>query len=442
MAVKVKVNTINVSVFVTAYPGRGSHRAFARGSDGRLWIAYRGATDGYIWAAYSADGGRTWTEEQVSASVYQNAAGGVILMIDSADVPHIIWHYYTGTERIEYASRATGSWVVETVYTSGGIISDVSACIDSANGFHIAFEESTIVYYVTGIAGSWSAKETIDADGLGPTDITVDSTNIPFVVYWATPATVAGFYMKHRTGGVWSAIEQISSVTQTVGSPSIAMDSSDNLHAAWNGDGYLNDLGKEVRYRKRTGGSWGTDTQIKKVPDDGVSRDMGPPLLLLDSDDNPWIVYQERYPPAENGGDESVYYKKITNGAVGGQVLIDSSIIRPGNYSSVFAGLWQRYNSSPILGTESSSIVGSEYHPVVALSHEITGATAEIYFEAADYVPRVQFYQLTIKGLHIPYEDLDGTKELHVVLKNLSPTSKLSGVDGEVVVRIGHKLAA
>lgn len=41
-------------------------------------------------------------------------------------------------------------------------------------------------------------------------------------------------------------------------------------------------------------------------------------------------------------------------------------------------------------------------------------------------------YRLDIEGLDIDYIDEDGTKELHVVLKNLSPTSKNAGATGEV----------
>ena len=43
-------------------------------------------------------------------------------------------------------------------------------------------------------------------------------------------------------------------------------------------------------------------------------------------------------------------------------------------------------------------------------------------------------WRLDIEGLDIDYVDLDGTKEIHVVLKNLSPTTKLSSASGEVKI--------
>ena len=52
----------------------------------------------------------------------------------------------------------------------------------------------------------------------------------------------------------------------------------------------------------------------------------------------------------------------------------------------------------------------------------------------------VHFYQ-GLDGLGIPYEDLDGTKQLHVVLKNVDPTSKYSGYRGELVLEVEYELA-
>ena len=52
------------------------------------------------------------------------------------------------------------------------------------------------------------------------------------------------------------------------------------------------------------------------------------------------------------------------------------------------------------------------------------------------------WYHLNIKNINLPYEDLDRTKELHVILKNLSPTAKLSGEYGKVKVKIDYEPAA
>ena len=43
-------------------------------------------------------------------------------------------------------------------------------------------------------------------------------------------------------------------------------------------------------------------------------------------------------------------------------------------------------------------------------------------------------WRLEIRGLDIDYIDEDNTKELHVILRNLSPTAKIAGVLGEIKV--------
>jgi len=51
-------------------------------------------------------------------------------------------------------------------------------------------------------------------------------------------------------------------------------------------------------------------------------------------------------------------------------------------------------------------------------------------------------YQLDLKNVDLPYEDLDKTKELHVILNNLSPTAKSAGTNGEVVIEVSYEPAA
>ncbi|GAJ10244.1 unnamed protein product, partial [marine sediment metagenome] len=52
------------------------------------------------------------------------------------------------------------------------------------------------------------------------------------------------------------------------------------------------------------------------------------------------------------------------------------------------------------------------------------------------------WYHLNIRSINLPYEDLDKTKELHILLKNLSPIAKLAGGDGELVIEVKYEPAA
>jgi len=52
------------------------------------------------------------------------------------------------------------------------------------------------------------------------------------------------------------------------------------------------------------------------------------------------------------------------------------------------------------------------------------------------------WYHLNVKNINLPYEDKDRTKELHVVLKNLSPTTKNKYPDGQITVKVDYEPAA
>ena len=48
---------------------------------------------------------------------------------------------------------------------------------------------------------------------------------------------------------------------------------------------------------------------------------------------------------------------------------------------------------------------------------------------------------MAVPALYLPYEDLDKTNELHLILENLSPTQKESGRQGQLLVEVGYRLA-
>lgn len=432
MAIKVLIDSdITFSLTSNDY----NMRAMARASDGRIWIAHRIASTTQILVKYSDDGGKTWTSEEAVAAATRNRYS-VVLMIDSDDVPHIIYSFDAVNDEIRYVNRSGGSWSApETVHTAVGALSIIRACIDQNNDIHVIFREVIAgedLHYYQRLNGTWQSREVVDADGF-PHDIVADSGDRVYAVF--NDAVDGLYYLRIRqTDGTWDARETISANNTSLltrDAASIAIDGDDDLHVAFIEEGYAPDIGyKQVRYRKREGGTWQTNLQVE-VPAEG--EDMFEPILILDTDDDAYVVYQQ----GTSAPNENVYCRKVTGETVEAQVLV-ASILRPGNHSSLYAGLWQRYNTKPILGSLSSSVVPSDYQPVVALIQEDTATTYSLHFYALDYIPQVRFYQMYVKGLCLPYMDLDGTKELHVVLKNLSPTSKEVGVDGEVVVEVGY----
>ncbi len=436
MASRVQVNTVDVEVFLVSTGRKASHRSMARESGGRLWVIYRDATNAYVYAAYSDDVGASWTEERVSAAASQGAAAQFI-MIDSSGVPHAIWGNTTGTDTILYSTRSGGSWsAAETIHTSGGTLNNIAACIDGGDTFHIAWEESTEVKYRSGTTGSWGSAETVDADGYGPVDITVDSSNKPWCVFWIfTGGSGSKVTMRERTGGSWSAAENVSSLFHSNGAStknflSIAMDSSDDLHVTWTGDLYGGTGDWQVRYRKRTSGSWGTDTQVKVHPD-APNQNMGCVIIVLDDADDVWIIYQQAEPAQAQGGDEGVYYKKIESGTLGGEALLDPNILRPGNWPSTYAGLWQRFPSSCILP--------ASVQPIVAINDEAV-SNATLWFFGEALAARKGY--IWIEGVDYHYIDANGVERKTVVTGQASEAFDWNGqnLTGTGTIRAGSSV--
>lgn len=85
-----------------------------------------------------------------------------------------------------------------------------------------------------------------------------------------------------------------------------------------------------------------------------------------------------------------------------------------------------------------AGLVGGTKYYVRAYATNSAGTT---YGDEVSFVAR-GWYRLNIKNINLPYEDLDKTKGLHVILKNLSPTAKNAGASGEVVIEVSYEPAA
>ncbi len=372
LAVKVQVNTSAVDSQLTALDF--SMRAAARAKDGRLWICFARSADRNLIAAYSDDGGATWTEEVAATG---NNRYSVTLMIDSDDVARLIYSFDAANDEVRYVTRSGGSWGAPvTVHTAvGGIVGEgVRACLDTDDNIHVFFREviagDDLHYYKRTEGVGWGAREVVDTSGfIG--DIAADSAGKVYAVFHDS---VTGLYYLRIRNGSWAAREQISAnvtVLSTRDHASVAIDNSDDLHVAFIEEGYAPatpDL--QVRYRKRQAGSWQTNLQIK-IP--ATNKDCHAPILLLDTQGDAYVIYQE----ASTSTDEMVYYKKVISNVAQDEVTLDSSIERPGGHPSLYAAFWQKYNGDSVLTQDVS--------PAVVLLDDSTG-TDLLYFEAPAFL--------------------------------------------------------
>jgi hypothetical protein len=205
-------------------------------------------------------------------------------------------------------------WSIETIDQGGSEVGFyTSITLDSDDYPHISYFDhawGTLKYAkYTGTQWEIESIETIDLvtesyPGYGwwtfHSSIALDSNDYPHISY-NTASTTASGYLKHAkwTGSDWS-IETIDGGTLSGSGfgefSSLAIDSTDKPHISYKGNGW------EVRYAHWTGSSWDIES-IYPNPQvvDSTS-------LVLDSNNNPHIVYADRY------NEELVYATRTSDG--------------------------------------------------------------------------------------------------------------------------------
>ena len=153
-----------------------------------------------------------------------------------------------GVDRLDYATNASGSWVVApaTPGVAGQSDRHPSIAVDAAGKAHVAFERSTdaplpngtvSVLYVTNAAGPWTAS-TVGSGleyRLDPS-IALDTTGRPRMAYWldnggGTLGSAGGVRLATLNGSTWSTATLSSSPLD--GRPSLAIDTVGRSHVLY-----------------------------------------------------------------------------------------------------------------------------------------------------------------------------------------------------------------
>ena len=95
--------------------------------------------------------------------------------------------------------------------------------------------------------------------------IAVDSSDNLHVVWWGKDAASTGFnqirYMKY-SNGAWSSITDLTSGNYEQNQSSFAIDGNDNIHVVWQGVDAASPSTNQIRYIKYSGGGWGSITDL------------------------------------------------------------------------------------------------------------------------------------------------------------------------------------
>jgi ethanolamine utilization microcompartment shell protein EutL len=135
--------------------------------------------------------------------------------------------------------------------------------------------------------------------------IAMDSTYFLHVV-WAdySPGTGEIYYKRSTTGGMsWSPAERLTWTSSTSDHPSVAVDSSNNVHVVWEDYASGN---WEIYHKKSTNGgaTWTASQRLTWSPGNTLL-----PVLTADSTGNLHLAWQQNETP----GEIEVYYKQSTD---------------------------------------------------------------------------------------------------------------------------------
>ncbi|RJQ52147.1 MAG: exo-alpha-sialidase [Actinobacteria bacterium] len=285
-------------------------RTLARAPDGRLWAVYLKSAGGYnqVFAAYSDNGGQTWTEEQVTAAsgnqalptLAVNSLGEVIVAWTGQG-----WGTNTTYNNIQYRKRTTSWQTQEAITDIANTQTSPSIALGSSGNVHVVWSGlgwgTNTAYYNIQYrkrTTSWQTQEAITDVANTQTDpsIALGSSGNVHVVWsgpgWGTNTGVNNIQYRKRTTS-WQTQEAITDVASKQYLPSIVLDSSDNVHVAWTGRGWgTNTLRYNIQYRKRTT-AWQTQEAVTDVAShqstDGIT--FCGLSIALDSSDNVHLAW-------------------------------------------------------------------------------------------------------------------------------------------------------
>jgi phage terminase large subunit-like protein len=230
---------------------------------------------------------------------------------------HLVWQDSTTTYciyEIFYKSSLDGgvnwSGTKRLTWTNSQSFNPAIA-VDSTNNIYVVWEQydsgSSEIYYKKSTNGgtTWTTKRLTwnTEDSSSPTIAVDSSDNIHLVWHDYTPGSSDIYYKKSTDGGATWATKRLTWSAGHSYIPTIAIDSADNIHVVWYDYASSN---YEIFYKKSTDG--GTTWITKRLTwNPGNSYY---PAIAIDSTDNIHVAWFDSTPP----GNYEIYYTGSTNG--------------------------------------------------------------------------------------------------------------------------------
>lgn len=291
---------------VVADSGNRIHVVWADNSSGTREIYYKRSTDG----------GTTWAGQR-RLTWNTGSSDYPVIAVDSNDHLHVLWCEYTpGNPEIFYKRSTDGgeNWtgVKRLTWNLTGSYEPAIA-VDSNDALHVVwFDGSTgnfDVYHKKSSDGgsSWTGAKRLTwnlGESRSPS-IAVDSADDLHVTWHDSSGGPWQIFYKHSTDGgtTWTGQKKLTWNSGLSEYPFIAADTNDHLHVVWF-DGTPGNY--EVYYRKSTdgGADWNTINRLTWNSGDSIPR-----MMAIDTNNHLHVIWDDKTP-----GNWQIYYKKSTNG--------------------------------------------------------------------------------------------------------------------------------
>lgn len=243
-------------------------------ANGKAHVSYGDAFNGNR-AQYATNATGGWVVEQIEAA---NAAQQMTSIAVAADgTPHVVYHVNEccGSGQIRYANRAGGTWQV-TGLSDSNVYSKAIA-LDAAGFVHLVYDTGGFVVYRDNTGGSFDRQVISGAGNLGAS-LALDASGKSHVVYYQEYPHAVKYV--NNVGGAW--------VTQTVDNcycrmPKIAVAAGGTVFITVENGAQ----GRRVRFITNAGGGWtAVDANITawgRDPSVGFLADGTPMLGYFDS---------------------------------------------------------------------------------------------------------------------------------------------------------------
>jgi len=296
---------------------------------GNGWQVYVQPSRFNIWDDGYPSGGNYWSDHtglDLYSGLYQDETGSDGI----GDVPYTI--DANNTDRYPlmrthyYEDRMTQ--VVSTESTDNSHYA--SLAVDSSGNVHIAWHDLTdyagcgndldIFYKRFEVGVGWTSTEVVSTESTGLSaypSLAVDSSGNIHVVWDDNTDLECGsdrdiFYKRFEVGVGWTSTEVVSTESTGLSAyPSLAVDSSGNIHVTWhdNTTDYA-DSGTDldIFYKRFEVGVGWTSTEVVSTESTGESRY---PCLAVDLAGNVHIAWADYTEYAGCGSDPDIFYKYV-----------------------------------------------------------------------------------------------------------------------------------